>query len=257
MKIGVCGGGINEWKKITPVGYDYCEGNLSYFASYSEEDFAETLKQAEKLPIFVETTNGFFAGDVKLYEVDNAWLKSYCERAFSRAAKLGVKVSVLGSGGARRIPDGMGISQAQKRFAEILNVCGDVAGEYGIKIAIEPLRYAECNFINTVSDSMELVLQTNHPCVGTLVDFFHFYSNGEPLSELDGLGDKLFHTHIARPNPTRGVPRGEDTVILQQWAEKLKQIVYRGRMSLECSWAPDYVTAMQNAYEIMNIFREV
>ena len=255
MRIGVCCGPC-EWQLVKKLGYDYVEGNFSEFATGDEAHFEYARNLLEQLDIRAETFNGFFA-NVRLYEVSEPWLEAYAERGFARAAALGGDVAVIGSGYARRVPDGMTYKEACERFARVLTICGDAAQRHGMRVVIEPLRRSECNFINTLRESLALCEQVNHPAVGTLLDFFHFYDNGESVADIADSGKYLWHTHIARPNPDRNAPGAEDTEAMRAWVEALKGIGYHARMSLECIWKPDFTKAVNDACPVMDIFRVV
>lgn len=107
-----------------------------------------------------------------------------CGPRFSRAQKLGGKIAVLGS--ALRGESLMGTTgrTAVAQFAKILNICGDIAGNYGMQIAIEPLRAEECNFINTVAQGIRMCTAAGNPHVKCLADFYHIYMNNEPSTPL-------------------------------------------------------------------------
>jgi sugar phosphate isomerase/epimerase len=48
-------------------------------------------------------------------------------------------------------------------------------------IGIEALRKAESNIINTSAEAYQLAIQTNHPKIRMIVDFFHLVSeDGDP-----------------------------------------------------------------------------
>ena len=255
MRIGVTGC-TREWPVIAEAGYDYTETNFSWIASLDNAAFENARRELTATGLKAETFNGFF-GAVKLYEVSDEWLKDYAARTFERAALLGGEIAVLGSGGARRKPDELSLAETQDKFANVLSICGDAAQQVGMKLVIEPLRRRECNFINTLPESVEMVKKVAHPAVGTLLDFFHFYDNGETLDELPDAAPYLWHTHLARPNPDRNAPRADDLPGITPYAEALKSIGYKGRISLECSWAPDYKTAINEAFPVMDVFRNV
>ena len=108
MKFGVCGN-LSRLPVIKAAGYDYIEMNFSTLALMSEEDFVKTREALAEAGMRAEAFNGFFKADVVLYSegADLDTIAAYCETGFSRAAQLGGSVAVLGSGGARSIPEGM------------------------------------------------------------------------------------------------------------------------------------------------------
>lgn len=256
MKLGVCGG-IAQAEMIRAYGFDYIEEALNRIASMEEAAFATLAARYEILGLPAYAFNGFFPWDMRLYSVELSAVRTYVERAFARAVALGGKVAVLGNGGARSIPEGMATEAAKARFAELLAVCGECAEKHGMRIAVEPLRRAECNFIHTVADGMELAGMSGSQAVGALVDFFHFHMNGEADDGLLCAQGRLYHAHIARPAPDRGVPIAQDAPMLRKWADMLCKIGYSEAVSLECSHSDDYEGDLRAAAESLAIFREV
>lgn len=256
MKIGACAG-PREWPLIAQNGYDFCEGGFAWLASATEAEFREAKAAQAEAGLAVACFNGFFPGTMKLYELTWEELRAYLECGFSRAAALGGQVAVLGSGGARHVPEGMEKAEALERFVEILRLCGDVAAAHGMKLAIEPLNYREDTLINTVEDALDACRRAAHPAVGVLIDFYHFRENGEDiatLSTLPELSRYLFHVHLTRPDSDRGAPTVADMAAMRPWLEALRQLGYQGRVSLECIYRPDFETAIRNAYPALQEF---
>lgn len=259
MKIGVCAP-PEKIAFLSELGYDYMEGHFSVMAALDGAAFREKTALIERSPLAVETFNGFFAGEMKLYAPDGDHdpvlysVRDYCERSFPRAALWGGKVAVIGSGGARAIPEGMTRDETEAQFARVLAVCGEVAEKHGMTVAVEPLSRNECNYLHTVSEGAEVTRLSGHPAVGVLVDFFHHWKNGEDLSTLPDHADLLLHAHYARPGD-RNAPNAEDEASLRGLAEVLKKCPKIERISLECVWQPDYDTAVREARGVMEIFK--
>lgn len=257
MKIGVCGG-MDKAEIIKEAGYDYIEENLNVLAALSVEEFSSRVKFYEKLGLPVYSYNCFFAGGVNLHAPEAlSFVSAYAEKALARAAVLGGEIVVLGSGGARNVPDGVSMEAGKARFARVLSVCGEAAEKHGFRLAVEPLSHSETNLIHTVAEGVEMAKQSGQASVGALVDFYHFTMNREKTDGLLCAADTLYHAHIARPNPDRRVPRKEDISTVKQWVEMLKQIRYKGNLSLECSYSEDFRGDLTATKEIVDLFREV
>ena len=255
MKFGACCD-VDKLSLLQKHGYDYIELNFSNVALADEGRFEEIYEQIQHYGIPAESFNCFFPSGVNLNkDVDYDWIKEYAEKGFARAEKLGGKIAVLGSGGARRIPDGYDRELAAEQFVKVLHICGDIAAKRGMRIAIEPLRTAETNFINTVAEGIEMCRRADHPDVKCLVDFFHLFMNGETLDAVENSGGLIIHTHMARPNGDRRIPTMQDQEICAQWAGVLKSIGYEGRMSLEGDFYPDFETAVREARPVLKLFR--
>ena len=114
----------------------------------------------------------------------------------------------------------------------------------------------ERNFINTVDEGAAMCRMTGHSSVGLLVDFYHFYMNGEDLDELGRAADILWHAHIARPSRDRGAPKEKDIPAITEYAEVLKRIGYNARLSLECNWQNGVDKDAGDALKVMSVFRK-
>lgn len=252
MKIGVCGG-IERAPIIKALGYHYVEENMSKIAALTEQDFADRVKQYEGLDFPVYSFNGFFGGDVSLYgEASMLDIREYSERALRRAKELGGEICVIGSGKARAIPNGISREFAERRFCDVISLCGDIADKYGIKIAIEPLNSKETNYINTVSDSADIAKRSGKDNVGALVDFFHFFMENESDDSIIKNEDVLIHAHIARPNADRLSPTKDDAKVVAHWAGLLKKIDYKGCVSIEARFV-DFEQDIKEAKECFKI----
>lgn len=240
-------------------GFDYVDVSLKEFVANSDLYIDDTEKLLEKLGFRIESFNGFFPNEVKLIGKEADWseITRIAEKNIRVAHRFGVDNVVIGSSKSRMIPEGATREEAMEQFGKVLDFCGNLAGEYGIKVAVEPLRQKETNFIHTVLDGYELCQYVGNPNLACIVDFFHFFINEEDLSSLDIVKDKLIHAHLARPNVDRCHPQPEDIPMLEKYAAKLIEIGYQGRLTLECNWRPDHETHIKEAVEVFNLFRKV
>lgn len=233
MRFGVCTKPVNL-QILIDAGYDYVELSLGSLEAMSEEDFSLLKATLAAAPIKAETVNGFFVPDFSIVgpEADFEKIAAYCERALSRAEELGTKVAVLGSGGARRIPDGFDRAEAEKQFIKVLRICGDTAARHGITVAIEPLQAKETNFINTVAEGMAMCKRADHPNVKCLADYYHVLASGEDLTAIETSNGLLAHVHLAVEG--RVMPSTDhDKALCVKLANALKKCGYNARISLE------------------------
>lgn len=261
MKIGICAS-PNKIALAEKLGYDYIETNFSWLASLDDVVYREQDALVERSSLNVEAYNIFFRGDMKLYALDGNQdpllrkIFEYAKAGFARAAAWGGKIAVIGSGFVRGIPEGMTREAADQQFARVLNVCGEAADRYGMKIVVEPLSFCDCNYIHTVSEASAVAQLSGHPAVGVLVDFFHHNNVSDDLNALPSFADSLYHVHYAR-NVDRFVPCEEDVPTLKALAQLLRQCPKAERISLECVWKPDFDTAITQARPFMEIFKGV
>ena len=249
MKFGICTG-AEKLEYIKGLGFDYAEGNLSAISKMTDEKFDIVCAALEKTQMSFEAVNGFCSPDLKLsYNIDLKAIKAYAEMALARAARIGTKIVVVGSGGARKIPEGCSVEEAEENFKMALVTVADVASVYGMKVAIEPL--SDDNFIKTLAQAAKICEDIGRDDIGCIVDLFHFYKNGEDMADIARYGKYILHTHIARMNDDRGAPEAEDADDVKAFVSALESVGYNGRMSLECSYKPDFDTAVKNYAELL------
>lgn len=244
MKIGCCsnmiasapdGTGAEFLEKLAAVGFDYVELPLAEMTALSEAEFDALVRRVELSGISCETCNNFFPKTFRLTgpDVDHETVDAYVEKALGRAGRLGVEFVVFGSGPAKNLPDGFDRQAGYRQVVSLLSRVAPVAQKHNITIAIEPLRRAECNLINSFAEGSELARDVNSENVKVLVDFYHLSQEKEPISHILENGRFLRHVHFAR-NEGRGYPKdlGEDENYLP-FFEALRQCGYDARVSLE------------------------
>lgn len=257
MEIGVCCRG-DKAGIVKKLGYDYIEENFTTLSGLTSEQADELAKKYDEIGIKAYSTCCFFPGSMPLYDEDSLEnIREYATRGFENASRLGVKICVLGSGGARSFPDGVSREETERKFCEVLNLLGALAEKYSISIAVEPLGKTETNFIHTVKEAVDVVKKCGKKNVGALVDFYHFFRNGDTYDGVLNAGDALIHAHIARPNPDRRPPQPEDMPIVTEWAEVLKKAGFKGKLSLECSFGSDFDKSVTDVYPLMECFRKI
>lgn len=123
----------------------------------------------------------------------------------------------------------------------VLRKLEEIAQSYGVRIAFEFLGFVDSS-VNTLSFCNEIVEELNSPSIGIVIDTFHFFLSGEPLSVLDTVNPKrVFLVHVA---DAENVPRsqltdvhrtipGEGVVPLKPLVRKLQDIGYQGVFSIE------------------------
>ncbi len=179
---------------------------------------------------------------------------AYFEAAFKRAAMLGGKVVVFGSGAARNLPAGFPREIAEAQIVDFLKRAGDYSAANGVVIAIEPLNSAECNILNSVAEAMDIAGRANHPAVKVLSDQYHVEKDGQSFSETTDAGKMLAHVHVATLEGRRA-PQMADVPQLTEYFRSLRAAGYDERVSIEGNWADmktqanETLEAMRTAWE--------
>ncbi len=237
IRLGVCTGPDNL-EKLAAAGFDFAEFGLSWIHGLSEEEYQKVLHQVQASPIKVEACNGMLPGEIKVTGPDasEAAQREYLDKAFRRAQALGVKVVVFGSGAARGVPEGFPQDEAWRQIAAYLKVASEYCGKYGIDVAIEPLRRAECNIMNLVTEGTLMAAMIDHPQIGVLGDTHHMICGCEPYSAFTQAGKLLKHVHISHSmgnEKGRDFPEPGDGGDYEEVFRVLKESGYEGRVSIE------------------------
>ncbi|MGN6483406.1 MAG: sugar phosphate isomerase/epimerase family protein, partial [Thermomicrobiales bacterium] len=172
-----------EWSVASTVGTMDAEG------------FAALREQAARLPLAPETWNVLLPGSLKIVgpAVDLAALAAYAETALARVAALGGTLCVFGSGGARTIPEGWDHAEGRRQFVAACRVLVPVAAAHGVTLALEPLRRAETNLVNSVTDGLALLDEVGDERLTILADLFHMLEEGEDVGVVRAAGSRLAH----------------------------------------------------------------
>lgn len=203
MKIGIAG--MRPWHQnrisfAKSIGYDFIESGLSALSTIEQSEIDEFGVFLKEIKMPCASTNGMFPPEIKLIgrEADREIIKDYMYNAFDKIKILECPVCVLGSGGARCVPEGYSLDEAYDEFTQLVSdVIAPIIEEYGKTLAIEPLNFKECNIVNTVADSMRVVKAVNKPSVTTLIDYYHVMVNGEDIEEFVQYKGYIKHVHIA------------------------------------------------------------
>lgn len=208
MRLGLCCN-PSEGPAALAAGYDYVE----YPAASKEPS---------------EATNLFFPSEVRMYEEG----LPRGIKIIEAAAERGVKVMVLGSGGVRRAPEGM--IDAEARFVDLAAELDRFAQTLGLRVAPESLNPGETNVGNSLPDLARALEAAGAPYTA---DSYHaLVEQGVQDAGLEFWREQVpivpLHVHFAPFD--RSVPTG-DEASLRSFFERLRELGYDGRASLECT----------------------
>lgn len=204
MRFGVCTDieDLERLKAAKKAGLDYVESRFAFFATSSDEDFEKAKNNLCEAGIKCEAANCFIPGEFPISDssCDRKALAEYIEKGMKRGVEVGLKTIVLGSGGARRVPENLTFKEGFKNVSSVLSeVISPVAEKYGINIAVEPLRTKECNIFNRVKEGVMLAASTGKDNIWGLADLFHMVEMDDTLDNIRDVKGCLKHAHLARP----------------------------------------------------------
>jgi 4-hydroxyphenylpyruvate dioxygenase len=158
------------------------------------------------------------------------------EQLMDQMALVGCDVLVLCSS---TDPDS---SADRARIAGDLRLLGDLARTRGVRIAYEALSWGK--WISDYRDAWQVLKAADHPQVGMMLDSFHIYALGLPLTGIDAISaDKLFLVEIGDMPGTSLAPievarhyrlfPGEGIAPIEEFLRRVHAIGYQGWLSVE------------------------
>ena len=220
-------------------GYRFLEESIGRSFSPIALDwnaFQQRLARLKGTRCMVYACNLFVPGKLKLVgpEHDQLAVLDYVDTVMRRCRLAGVKVVVLGSGEARRVPPGFDSAAARRQFIEVARKMALLAEKQGVVIAMENLNRSETNFGNTVLDVFAMAKEINRPGFKVTADIYHMLREDESPNSIRAAGHWLVHCHIAEEKE-RAYPgkSGED---FKPYFNALKDIGFTGKIMMECGW---------------------
>jgi sugar phosphate isomerase/epimerase len=230
---------IKKDSAIYDNGYRFIEESIVNSFSprnVSESQFSKNLEAFNKSKLTLYSCNSFIPGNLKLVgpNVNERAVLGYVDTVFSRCREAGVKLVVLGSGEARRIPEGYDSVKASQEFIVLVRKMANLASAYGIVIAIENLNSKETNFVLSISQAIDIVKAVNRPSFRLTADIYHMLMEDEPADVIEQAGGLLVHCHIAEKTD-RAYP-GKTGVDFKPYFRAMKKIHFNGKIMIECRW---------------------
>ena len=201
VRIGYCGP-LKDIDAVKAAGFDYMEVRTSEVAALSDADYEKLALRLKELALPVPAAYWFVPAEVKVTgpNVDKALQKDYLQHALDRTSRLGVRLIVFGSSGARQVPEGFDKKEAFAQLVDFGKRAGAAARSRNITIAIEPQRREESNIVNNVGEALAWVEAVNDPNVQLMIDYYHFSVEKEDPAIIPKVKAHLRHLHMANPN---------------------------------------------------------
>jgi D-psicose/D-tagatose/L-ribulose 3-epimerase len=235
VRIGYCGP-LKDIDAVKAAGFDYMEVRTSEVAALSDADYENAAAKFKQVGLPVLAANLFIPTNIKVTgpNIDKDRQMEYVRLALDRVSRLGVRLVVFGSGGARQVPEGFSKQEAFQQLVDFGKRIAPEARSRNITIAIEPLRRQESNIINNTTEALAWVNAVNDPNIQLMIDFYHFEVEKEDPSAILKVQDHLRHLHMANPNG-RVMPMKWDEYNYDPFFAVLRQIHYDRLISLEVS----------------------
>lgn len=201
--------------------------------SLSDTAFLVNKQKIANAKTKVYVCNVLFPSTLKIAgpEVDEDKVLNYLDKVFFRAKQAGIPVIVLGSGGARRLPDNYDYVAAKTAFTALARKMARVAQKHGIILAIENLNSTETNFLTTLQEAADVVKAVDHPHFRLNADIYHMMKENEPPHHIVAAGNIIVYVEVAEKEE-RTLPgvKGDD---FRPYFKALETIGYKGPLFIE------------------------
>ena len=257
---GACRG-FDDAGLMKELGYDFVEGGVgrALQPDKTDEKWRPMRDRILALPIPLRSCAGFLPGSFRLTgpKAEHSRPLEYAATACRRADEVGMKVIVLGSGGARNAPKGFPKEKAVDQFVEFCRLLGRRIEGCKVKVVLEPLRPKEANFLNFVREGREICERVGSPSIRLLADIYHMMEGGEEASSIEQTtSDLLLHCHIAEKGRRTAPGMMSDGSQFAPYFAALKKIGYSGGVSCECGWG-DRKDLRRNLERALSVMKKV
>lgn len=245
MRFGICTD-LLHLQEVAAAGFDYIEPKVYDLALCSEAEFAAIQRELAGSPIPCEAANFFYPTDFRVVGegIDLPRIYDYIDRAVERLGALGVRMVTVGSSGPRRIPEGFPREQAARQFADQLRRIGQGAARFpGMTVAIEPIRPASTNFINTIAEGVALCQAVGLPNVRVMADYNQMRGAGDPIASITQYGSWLCHLHTIDVEHSNVYPYDPADAGQRALFAAYRAVCPTGRASIEGAPFTDLATA--------------
>ncbi|MDR1318639.1 MAG: sugar phosphate isomerase/epimerase [Treponema sp.] len=155
----------------------------------------------------------------------------------SAAGEMGGGPLILGSPKQRGSVPGQTAEEAKKYLLESLVSLGDFAVSRNSRILLEALDHNQCDTVNTLEESLEMVKAAGSPGISAMFDF---HNTGDEKESWDALirryRDIIAHVHI---NEMNGDVPGSGSSDYVPAFKALKEISFNGWVSVEIFNQPE------------------
>jgi sugar phosphate isomerase/epimerase len=235
---------MSRGKFLKDAGVDFLTESVGSLLvpDQSEAEFEKNLATLATTPLPVLACGGFIRPkELRCVgmEANHDDVLKWADTTFRRMKRVGGKIIVFGSAGARELRDGWPREKADEQWVALLKRMGPLAEAQGITVTVEALQASECNFINHIAENAKLIRAAGHPNVRVLADFYHMTVMGDTPDDLKAAMDVVYHCEIAEieGRTLLGV-HGQD---FRPYFKVLREGGYHGAISMEGKWTDEQV----------------
>lgn len=225
-------------KKIKEMGYDILE------VAVEDKDLIDwpKLKELVKKEGLQVTISGAFGPDRDISHTDPAIRANglqYIIDCIRIAEDMGSPVftgPVYSAVGKTRMVSAEQKKQEKDWCLENLQKAGEIAGNCGVVVGVEPLNRFETDMVNTVDQALSIVQEVSHKNIQISLDTFHCNIEEKKVPDAIKKVGKLL-CHVQGNESDRGTP-GTGHLDWTGIRQALHDIDYKGAMVIETFGAP-------------------
>jgi len=239
MQFGICSS-VEDAVHVRSAGWDFIEENAQHVLQpLIPEPEWRGVDRVRSALLPVPVIRHTAPPDMKVVgaELSMPRLHAYTNVLLRRASAIGARTVVFCSSNARKLSDGFDPQKATEQLVAALTMTGLIAAQYGIIVALEPVRSADTDMVNTIKDALRIVTAVNHANIKCSLDTYHFWHENESLEDLANAAGHIVHVHLADKQDR--LPPGESQKSdYRPIFQILQASGYRGYMSVESQNMP-------------------
>jgi sugar phosphate isomerase/epimerase len=244
---------VENGSRMAAASWDFIEENiLELLQGELPGEQWTGLQRSAKSPLPVLAANRLLPPHLKPVgpEFDLPRLQKYMQRIADRAAAVGMKILVFGSGAARMVPANFDRASAKSQLLEFIRMSVELLTPRGILLVAEPLNSGECNIMNSVPECMEYVHAVNRPGFQCLVDSYHVWHDHQPLEPIAEAMPWIKHVHVSDVLD-RNVPSEKSPHDYRGFFNMLQTAGYDGPIAVESPTDPCVLSGPEKIVEFL------
>jgi sugar phosphate isomerase/epimerase len=245
---------LENGSRMAAAGWDFIEENILEFLQAELADEQRTARPGWRLqsPLPVLAANRLLPPHLKPVglDFDLPRLEKYMRRVADRAAAVGMKILVFGSGAARTVPANFDRASAKSQLLDFIRMSIELLWPRGILLVAEPLKSTECNIMNSVPECMEYVHAVGRPGFQCLVDSYHVWHDRQPLEPIAEAVPWIKHVHVSDVQD-RNVPSEKSPHDYRAFFRMLKNAGYDGPLAVESPTDPRVLSEPEKVLQFL------
>jgi 5-keto-L-gluconate epimerase len=241
---------VQTLKEAAKIGYDAVELHLAHPNDIDVQEIKEVCKELGISVSSIGTGLAFLKDGITLTSNDEKVRNEAINRIMD-FINLGKELDCVVIIGLIKgiVKENGSFDNYIKNLNKSLEDCIEVAEEAGVTLVMEAVNRYESDFINTISECIEYIDRFNSENIKVHIDTFHMNMEEDDIAKniIDG-GGRIGHVHIADSN--RQFP-GKGHFDFKETVKALKEIGYKGALSVECLSLPTPEDAAKGAYQYL------